>query len=155
MNQNESAEYVCSECNSNNIEEQCWARINTSEVTSIIEGEYWCPDCESHEVSIKEVSKINNSKTSQSTKSEYCSEVADAYLRSYFVGEIDLAENYTRQAQEHFNALWDELMAQIEDRTIFNLCTVISPEDNIYGISWQNADQEPKIYAFSSPAFEI
>ena len=96
---------------------------------------------------------MNNQQTEQSTKSEYCSEVADAYLRSYFVGEIDLAENYTRQAQEHFNALWDELMGQIEDRLIFNLCPIVSPEDSIFGISWQDENLEPQIYSFKSPAY--
>ena len=91
--------------------------------------------------------------TDQSTKSEYCSEVADAYLRSYFIGEIDLSENYTRQAQEHFNALWDELMAEIENQNIFNLSCILSPEDNIYGISWQNENFDPRIYTFHNPPY--
>lgn len=95
-----------------------------------------------------------NQETKQSTKSEYCSEVADAYLRSYFIGEIDLAENYTRQAQEHFNVLWDELMAKIEDKPIFNLCRVISEEDNVYGIAWQDQDSNPSIYTFESPPYD-
>ena len=96
---------------------------------------------------------MDDKQTDQSTKSEYCSEVADAYLRSYFAGEIDLAENYTRQAQEHFNVLWDELMSEIEDIEIFNLTCIISPEDNTYGICWQTKDQNPNIYTFQSPAY--
>lgn len=96
---------------------------------------------------------MNNNPTQQSTKSEYSSEVADAYLRSYFVGEIDLAENYTRQAQEHFNDLWDELMSKIEDIEIFNLTCIISPEDNTYGIAWQDQDSNPNIYTFESPPY--
>ena len=95
-----------------------------------------------------------NQPTDQSTKSEYCSEVADAYLRSYFIGEIDLAEGYTREAQEHFNVLWDELMARIEDTAIFNLSTVISPEDNLYGIAWQDQSSNSNIYTFESPPYD-
>lgn len=97
---------------------------------------------------------MNNKQTDQSTKSEYCSEVADAYLRSYFIGEIDLAENYTRQAQEHFNVLWDELMAKIENKPIFDLCRIISKEDNLYGISWQDQDSNPNVYTFESPPYD-
>lgn len=96
---------------------------------------------------------MNDKETQQSTKSEYCSEVADAYLRSYFIGEIDLAENYTREAQEHFNVLWDELMAKIEDEPIFNLCPVISEEDNVYGIAWQDQNLNSNIYTFESPPY--
>ena len=55
MKPNKNTKYICSECGGDNVEEQCWASINTSEVKSIIEGEYWCPDCESHAISIKEV----------------------------------------------------------------------------------------------------
>lgn len=85
-----------------------------------------------------------------STKSERCSDVADAYLRSYFIGDIDLAEGYTEKAQEHFNALWDRLMSQIENINTFDLCSIISPEDSIFGIGWHDSFGTAKVYIFES-----
>ena len=85
-----------------------------------------------------------------STKSECCSNAADAYLRSYFIGDIDLAEGYTREAQEHFNVLWDTLMKQIENATTFDLCCIVSPEDSIFGIGWHDSFGTAKVYIFES-----
>lgn len=88
--------------------------------------------------------------TNQSTKSEICSEVADAYLRKYYHGNIDNDGEYTLLAQDYFNTLWDKLMNQIEFEDIKDLCALIQEEEDsdetFFGIGWMTLQNQVKVY---------
>lgn len=90
--------------------------------------------------------------TNNSTKSEICSEVADAYLRKYYLGPIDHHNgHYTSLAQDYFNTLWDKLMNQIEFEDIKDLCALIQEEDEdegetFFGIGWMTLQNQVKVY---------
>lgn len=94
--------------------------------------------------------------TDQSTKSEICSEVADAYLRKKYNGDIDLQQEYTIQAQHYFNILWDRLMSQIEHQEIKDLCPLVEEdeEETFFGIGWLTSDNQVKIYRLSDKPWE-
>lgn len=47
--------WACSECNSTNVEEQYWVKVNTRELTNPIDLDYWCPDCKSHNIKLIQV----------------------------------------------------------------------------------------------------
>lgn len=89
--------------------------------------------------------------TDQSTKSEICTEVADAYLRKHYHGDVDNAGEYTLLAQDYFNTLWDKLMNQIEFEDIRDLCALIEEQDDetFFGIGWLTLDNQVKIYRLS------
>lgn len=50
----EIARYYCEKCGSSDVEEQCWYKINTGEITEIMEeSQKWCCQCE-HKTTLKE-----------------------------------------------------------------------------------------------------
>tara|TARA_R110001606_G_scaffold45770_4_gene118352 strand:- start:6312 stop:6488 length:177 start_codon:yes stop_codon:yes gene_type:complete len=45
--------WICPDCSSPRVEEQCWVTVNTAEPIETIDGEYWCPDCDNHVPKLK------------------------------------------------------------------------------------------------------
>ena len=61
--ENKQTIYVCNECGSREVEEQCWCKVNSREVieSNSIMGkkDYWCPECQEN----CEIVDINEYKT--------------------------------------------------------------------------------------------